>query len=184
MLVFGGTASADPHGVVLAWTDAHGLVRDAPAVREEVTTILADVGVEVAWDELGTAVNPVTIVVTPSQPSGPGWNLKPTAMGVYLTGGRADAVFIFYHRVAAVVGVRAAAERLPTPRERRALARALGRVIVHELVHRLVRGSEHATTGVMRANLDRRALTGRRLALDPKSAAALHWVSRAPRNRR
>lgn len=176
-LLAGWTSSPDAR-VRLAWSDAEGLAPYAALIRREVASILGASGVAVAWSD---AVEPsrdapadrVTVVLTASSPSGAGWGLPPTAMGAYLDSGRSSAIFVFHRRVAEVVGVRESTERLLTLTESRAMARALARVIVHEMVHRISPDQPHAPRGVMRARLDRHALTRPRLRLDADSARAL-----------
>jgi hypothetical protein len=60
----------------------------------------------------------------------------------------------------------------------RDLARALGRVAAHELVHVLVPGQPHASSGLMQARLNRRALSEGRVFFDPDTSTALRAALR------
>jgi hypothetical protein len=161
----------------IAWSDAHELVSDRAAVEREVARLLADTGLDISWAEGPSAAAAraprleVNVVISPSDPSGDGWNLSPTAMGVYLKSESSSAVFVFHERVARVLGVSIEGPRKPS--DSRALGRAVGRVVVHELVHRIAPALAHAEAGVFRADLGRDALTRRRLALDERSRRVL-----------
>ena len=166
------SAESDRYPLSMTWSDAHGLVARPDAVREEVRAILAHAGIDATWEPT-PGQRPILVVMTPSEPSGPGWNLSPSVMGVYLTDGRADSVFVFFERVSKTVGRRGQADGLRTARQRRLVERALGRVIVHELVHRLAPDLPHAAHGLLRSRLNRSALTSARLGLDAASARAV-----------
>ncbi len=121
-----------------------------------------------------TAARPgVVVVLTPSEPTGDGWHLSPSAMGVYLSAEESSAVYVFYHRVARVLGVASGTDGMMEPSDRKRLAKALGRVVVHELVHRIAPELPHADSGVMRGDLGRSFLTRRSLPLDDGSRAAV-----------
>jgi hypothetical protein len=169
--------------ILASWSDGHRLVRYPEEVRAEVRAILEGAGIRVRWsDELGESGSdrflPVSVVVIPSEPSGAGWHISPSAMGVYLAEEEASAVFIFYHRVARVVGVSSGRNGMMDPSDAKRLARALGRVAVHELVHRVAPELPHADSGLMRDDLGRSLLTRRKLELDDRSRSAVLAVLR------
>jgi hypothetical protein len=159
--------------LTLSWSDGHGLVPEGDAVRSEVDAILWNAGLSTRWvEEVDRArLASVRVVVSPSEPSGPGWNLEPPALGVYLVSEESSAAFVFHDRVLAVLGLSRSGVR--TPAERRMLARALARVAVHEIVHRIAPALPHAEAGIMRSRLDRALLTRERAFLDSSSVASL-----------
>lgn len=164
--------------IVASWNDGHGLVRYQEEVRSEVETILEKAGVRVHWSDTGGepppgAALPVSIVVSPSEPEGEGWHLSPSAMGVYFASPESSAVFVFYSRVARVLGVASERDGIILPAERKRLAKALGRVVVHELVHRVAPDLPHADAGIMRSDLGRSLLLQSRLELDEGTRSAL-----------
>ncbi len=169
------------------WSDGHRLVRNREDVRAEIEAILWGAGIRVNWSDgsLGPTPEkalPVTVVLSPSEPSGDGWHLSPSAMGVYLSSAESSAVFVFYRRVARVLGIASERDGMMPPSDRKHLAKALGRVVVHELVHRLAPDLPHADSGVMRGDLGRSDLTRKHLSLDPGSRAAILAALReAPR---
>jgi hypothetical protein len=172
--------------IVVSWSDGHGLVRDRDAVRAEIEAILEGAGIRLRWsDAVGEPGPepglPVSVVVTPSEPSGAGWNISPSAMGVYLASEESSAVFVFYRRVARVLGVSSERNGMMDPSDARRLARALGRVAVHELVHRVAPDLGHADSGLMREDLGRSHLTRKNLELDEGSRAAVLAVLRETR---
>ncbi|HSF20221.1 MAG TPA: hypothetical protein VLK65_32205 [Vicinamibacteria bacterium] len=185
-------AHALAHPLEVTLSDPHGLLLEPYAVRDEITSLLSDAGVRPDWTEFrGPAAGAgaeVNIVVSPSVPSGPGWTLEPTAMGVYLTDGESSVVFVFHRSILSALGLPAARERLLDPKERRDVRRALARVAVHEVIHRLVPGLRHAEGGLMQSDLDRNALTRRRIEIDEvsrnalvKAVASLAFTGRAGR---
>jgi len=109
----------------------------------------------------------VLVIVTPSEPAGEGWHLSPSAMGV------SSAVYVFYHRVARVLGVASERDGMMEPSDRKRLAKALGRVVVHELVHRIAPNLPHADSGVMQGDLGRSYLTRKHLSLDDGSKSGV-----------
>ena len=180
-------ASVESGAVILvSWNDGHGLVANGEDVRAEVDSILEGAGIRVQWSD-ATAQTPsdgaprIAVVISPSEPAGAGWHLSPSAMGVYLSSAESSAVFVFYHRVARVVGVVSVRDGMMRPSDRKRLAKALGRVVVHELVHRLAPNLPHADSGVMRGDLGRSLLTRKRLSLDEGSRSALLTALREAR---
>jgi hypothetical protein len=162
--------------IAATWSDGHGLVPNAGDVRSEIEAILGSAGIGVRWTEGGPEDDSslhVAVVVSPSEPSGAGWRLPPSAMGVYLSTAEASAVFVFYHRVARVLGFPPGRDGMMAPSDRKRLAKALGRVVVHELVHRIVPQRPHADSGLMRGDLGRSFLLRRSLELDEPSKAAV-----------
>ena len=151
-------------------------------LRSELEENLVRLGIEVRWSAdvsqvIASGSLPdvpeVNIAFTPSDPSGPGWNLSPGAMGVCAGGGKTSTVFVFYRPVLRTLGLPQNGERPLRPQEFRHLTVALSRVIVHELVHRFAPSLPHASEGFMRADLDRRALTERHVTLDRRSREAM-----------
>ena len=69
--------------------------------------------------------------------------------GPYRTGRTCErrSVYVFYHRVARVLGVASERDGMMEPSDRRRLAKALARVVVHELVHRVAPDLPHADSG-------------------------------------
>ncbi len=169
--------------ILASWNDAHGLVVNEEEARAEIGAILSGAGIQVLWSdsESGRAVYslPVVVVVTPSEPSGVGWHLSPSAMGVYLSTAESSAVFVFYRRVTRVLGVASGRDGLLTPSDRKRPAKAIGRVAVHELVHRVAPDLPHAECGVMRGDLGRSFLTRREASLDDGSKTAILDALRA-----
>jgi hypothetical protein len=157
--------------ITLSWSDAHGLVPFDSDVKREMDAILSDAGFSTRWVEGGERED-VTVVMSPSDPSGPGWNLEPSSLGVYLLGADSRAVFVFHQRVLAVLGLSRSSGLLP-PAERKVLSRALARVAVHEIVHRIAPALPHAEDGIMRSRLDRALLTRERAMLDQVSIAGI-----------
>ena len=169
-----------PETAILAtWSDAHELVANRNDVQAEIESILEGTGIRFHWtDEFSPPAPPgalpVVVVVSPSEPAGAGWHLPPSAMGVYLaSGSESSAVFVFYRRVAGVLGVGSGCCGMMEPSDRKRLARALGRVVVHELVHRIAPDLPHADSGLMRSDLGRSQLLRSRLPLDERSARAV-----------
>lgn len=172
-------APVEPGPTILAsWSDAHGLVPYREDVRKEVESILEGAGIRVLWSDASVepapeSTLPVVVVVTPSEPAGAGWHLSPSAMGVYLSSDQSSAVYVFYHRVARVLGVASERDGMLEPSDRKRLAKALGRVVVHELVHRVAPDLPHADTGVMQGDLGPSTLTRNHLSLDGDSRSAV-----------
>jgi hypothetical protein len=94
-------------------------------------------------------------------------------MGVYLSTAESSAVYVFYHRMARVLGVASDRDGMMEPSDRKRLAKALGRVVVHELVHRVAPDLPHAGSGLMRGDLGRSDLNRSRLSLDDGSKSAV-----------
>ena len=176
----------DPRASIAAtWSDGHGLVSNPGDVQAEIEAILGSAGIGVRWTDAVPAEDGslhVTVVVSPSDPSGAGWRLSPFAMGVYLSTAESSAVYVFYHRVARVLGIPSGRDGMISPSDRKRLAKALGRVVVHELVHRIAPELPHARSGIMRGDLGPSFLTRRSVSLDDVSAAAvLSALRSAPR---
>ena len=171
--------SVETESTILAsWSDGHGLVPYREEVRAEVESILEGAGIRVHWSDSSAEPTPeralhVAVVVIPSEPAGAGWHLSPSAMGVYLSTAEASAVYVFYHRVARVLGVASGRDGMMEPSERKRLAKALGRVVVHELVHRVASDLPHTDSGVMQGDLGRSFLTRKQLSLDDGSRSAV-----------
>lgn len=172
-------ASVEAGTTILAsWSDGHGLVSYRDDVRAEVESILEGAGIRVQWSDASaepTAQSSldVLVIVTPSEPAGEGWHLSPSAMGVYLSTAESSAVYVFYHRVARVLGVASERDGMMEPSDRKRLAKALGRVVVHELVHRIAPNLPHADSGVMQGDLGRSYLTRKHLSLDDGSKSGV-----------
>lgn len=98
---------------------------------------------------------------------------RSNAIGLAHREPRARAVWLLLSSTQRALGLSADPAFVPPLREQRMLARALARVAAHELVHALAPGHPHAADGLMRARLDRRALTGTRVDFDPATARVL-----------
>jgi hypothetical protein len=96
--------------------------------------------------------------------------------------GESSEVYIFYHRVARVLGVAADRDGMMEPSDRKRLAKALGWVVVHELVHRVAPDLPHADSGLMRGDLGRSDLIQSRLSLDDRSRSAVLAALRGAAN--
>jgi len=105
-------------------------------------------------------------------------------MGVYLSSDESSAVYVFYHRVARVLGVAYERDGMMQPSDRKRLAKALGRVVVHELVHRVAPHLPHADSGVMQGDLGRSYLTRKHLSLDDGSRSGVLAALREARRGR
>jgi hypothetical protein len=85
------------------------------------------------------------IVLTPSNPSGPGWGLEGDVLGASPPGnGRVRSIYIFYKRLKRTV-----ARNTPNPPVR-LLEKALARVVAHEMIHAVAPSVRHAKRGLMR----------------------------------
>jgi hypothetical protein len=182
-LLLSTSFEANEPTIVVAWSDAHDLLGTSGEIRSEIDSILRNAGVSVRFANRPVpGALGVTVVVTPSEPSGAGWNLRPTAMGVYLAAETSSTVFVFYNRVVRVLGYSGASKGLALPAERRDLSRAVARVAVHEIVHRLAPEMPHASDGLMQGRLTRQVLTRERVSLDESSREAV--VSALTKTRR
>ena len=146
--------------------DTHPLVMKV--AREEVESILGDIGVTAEWTDTsaGTLVPKnrfhVKVMVMPKDPSG--WNLPFNTLGVtYIVDEVPDTIYVFMPVVEAAV----ADHRFP-----RKIGEAVGRVIVHELAHVMNPARGHADAGLMAPRQRRRNLFGTCLDLDQSSAVA------------
>ena len=171
--------------LVLAWRDGHNLFPfDRDSIAREVQSIFRQVGVEVQWKWDDEPVNPGSsewnIVLTPSDPSGPGWELEGHPMGLFVhENGKGPSVYIFLSNVMRALAICPRANRILSPPEYRDLSRALARVIAHEVVHAVVPSLPHTNAGLMSEKLNASFLLKPSAALDERSSTTLVLALRA-----
>jgi hypothetical protein len=163
----------------LAWRDGHNLFPfDRDSIAREVQSIFGQVGIEVHWKWDDEPVNPRSsewnIVLTPSDPSGPGWELEGHPMGLFVhENGTGPSVYIFFSNVMRALAIYPQANRLLSPPELRDLSRALARVIAHEVVHAVAPSLPHTNAGLMSESLNASFLLKRKAALDERIGTTL-----------
>jgi len=94
-------------------------------------------------------------------------------MGIALRSPGSRSVWLLLSAARRSLGLPASPTGPLSLQQRRDLARTLGRVAAHELVHVLAPGHPHASRGLMRARLDRSALTERGARFDSGTGEAL-----------
>lgn len=157
------TSSESPR-IVLVWHDAHRLYPGSyGGVAREVASLLTPLDLELSWQpverydpELDDRTILLRIVLMPSDPAGPGWELGEDVMGAVLPSeGHARSIYIFYKTLVRGLKIKALDGRLPDLNERKLIERALGRVVAHEMVHAVAPAVGHAHRGLMRSGVTR-----------------------------
>lgn len=149
-------------------------------VAEETKRILESAGVSARWEraseeeatETESREHRLRVVLVPSDPSGPGWELSAETLGATVRSGpeAPPAVYIFYHSVMSILSRNPSSLMLPDPFFLGRASRAFGRVVAHEIAHAVAPHEPHVGSGLMRAGLARERLIGKReLPLD------VHW---------
>ena len=152
--------------LVLEWLDPHELLPIGNRwLAKETQRVLgaADIGARWDWSrqrdrEDGTPERSrehrLRVVLLPSDPSGPGWQLPANTLGATTLDGAnpPPAVYIFYNTVVASFGLhkRPVTDSYFLGRA----SRALGRIVAHEVAHAIAPGEPHARDGLMRAGLE------------------------------
>jgi len=171
--------AADPSScLVLEWMDPHQLLPAGERwLAKEASRILHDAKIPSRWDwsrghargaSSSAREHRLRVVLVPSEPSGPGWDLASNTLGVTVLDGKqtSPAVYIFYHSIVSVLGrdasKRGRAPNLSDPRFLGPASRALGRVVAHEIAHAIAPGEPHARSGLMQAGLAPKLLTAKR----------------------
>jgi hypothetical protein len=180
MLILGSlpTAKAQSLEMVLSWHDGHRLFPyDLSQVTREVESIFEATGVDIRWKLPGKPTLPlesdVNVVLIPSDPGGPGWQLPSDAMGACVyDNGKKQSVYIFAKNVMRAIRLNPHEDRILSLLERRSLSRALGRVLAHEVVHAVAPSLQHSPEGLMSEGLDIRFLTKKRIRISADSGTA------------
>jgi hypothetical protein len=178
----GGEDSFERDGdllLVLTWWDGHRLFPyDRGLMTREMDSLFGSFGVDVRWREgeswAGASIgSEIQVVLTPSDPSGPGWRLKSHVLGAFVAGdGPPRSVYVFFSNLVRAAKVAPLTDRILKPGERRDLSRALARVIAHEVFHAISPSEPHASEGLMSARLDSCFLTkGTPVEIDAQSRA-------------
>ncbi len=150
--------------LLVVWHDAHRLYPGTHGgVASEVASLFGPLELEMHWQKakrydprLDERTVLVRIVLTPSDPSGPGWGLGEDVMGAVLPGdGRARSVYIFYNTLVRGLKMKSQEGRHPDLNERKLLTKALGRVVAHEMIHAVAPTVGHEKRGLMRRGVTR-----------------------------
>jgi hypothetical protein len=165
--------------ITLLWFDPRETLPGGfETVRQEVTRIFREIGVDVRWTVggLGTTfgasgVPEVPVILLPDDPA-------PVRRGQRIMGlvmrsqEPSRAVWVFLKSVRWTLGhdMRKGGPR--TEAEAQELALAVARVAAHEVVHAIAPDEPHSQGGLMNHSLSRGFLLGRRLPVDPQCAAA------------
>ena len=121
----------------------------------------------------GRRVIPATLY--PELPTN--WRVEPHALGVAVgVPGERRSVFLSVGAAKRALGWRGAPREANAVGGRRAarLGTALGRVLAHELLHTIAPDCPHTRTGLMAANLSRRALVAPGVGFDRTAERYLH----------
>ena len=170
----GEEPAESPPRLLVVWHDAHHLYPGTHrGVAREVASLFAPLDVEMHWQgakqydpALDVRTILVRVVLLPSDPSGPGWELEEDVMGAVLpSNGRKRSIYIFYKTVVRGLKIKAHDGRLPDLNERDLLERALGRVVAHEMIHAVAPSVRHAQHGLMRRGVTRSFLARNELVL-------------------
>lgn len=105
------------------------------------------------------------------------WRVEPQALGVAVgVPGERRSVFLSVGAAKRALGWRGAPREANAVGGRRAarLGTALGRVLAHELLHTIAPDCPHTRTGLMAANLSRRALVAPGVGFDRTAERYLH----------
>ena len=149
--------------LLVVWYDGHRLYPGTHGgVAREIASIFPPLELEMRWlesieydERLDERSILLRIVLTPSDPSGPGWGLDGDVLGAAPPGnGRVRSIYIFYHKLK-----RAVARNTPNPPVR-LLEKALARVVAHEMIHAVAPSVRHAKRGLMRPSVGSSFLAG------------------------
>ncbi len=165
--------------ISLLWFDPRGSLPEGfETVRQEVTRIFREIGVDVRWTLGGPGtvyggadVPEVPLILLPDDPapSRDGQRI----MGLIVKGQqRSRAVWMFLKSVRWTLGHDLRQPRPRTEDEGRDLALAVARVAAHEVVHAIAPDEPHSRGGLMSHSLDRAHLLGQRIPVDAQCAAA------------
>jgi hypothetical protein len=170
--------AAEPLELVLSWNDPHRLVPyDLGRVTREVETVLETTGTSIRWilpnQPTLTPEFDVNVILLPSEPGGPGWNLPSDTMGACVyDAGKKQSVYIFVRNVMRSIRLNPNEDRILSLLERRDLSRSLGRVVAHELVHAVAPSLPHSSEGLMAKGLGISFLTKKRIRISNESSEA------------
>lgn len=173
----------EPLTIGLTWHDAYDLLPHSfETMSGEVCRIYSELGVAVSW-ERGEADGVesmdrdplrINVVLLPSSSSS--WGLQEAAMGVAThRKGSKGSVYVFFPELLGALSMDSQLSQLQKLRGMRDLGIAMARVVAHEVVHVLAPYHPHTKGGLMKSQLSRRFLTGRRskVHLDDASAQVL-----------
>jgi hypothetical protein len=150
--------------LLVVWHDAHHLYPGShTGVAREVAALFAPLEVEMHWQRAKQFDPPLDrrtillrIVLLPSDPAGPGWELGGDVMGAVLpANGRARSIYVFYPTLVRGLKLEPRAGRYPDFHERKLLEKALGCVVAHEMVHAVAPGVSHQKRGLMQPGVTR-----------------------------
>lgn len=151
--------------LVLEWMDPHDLLpRGERWMAKETLRVLAGANVDARWNWSSSGEpspsddeHRIRVVLVPSEPSGPGWELPVNTLGATATDGAnpPPAVYIFYNTIVSAFRLDGANgfEGRAVGNDVLGLAsRAFGRVVAHEIAHAIAPGEPHAGVGLMQAD--------------------------------
>ena len=156
----------------LVWFDPLNAVTCPPAeIGREIADVFGELGVETTWtegsDDEPTAPPQLNVVFLAAVPSS---GLPADTLGVVLSRRNTRTVWIVVPNVLQAIRSGGPMSGSVTAAQ---LARGLGRVVAHEVVHLAAPRLGHTEDGLMRARLDRTALTVGTLRLDAASRRAV-----------
>jgi hypothetical protein len=163
----------------LLWFDPRGsLPGGFETVRQEVTRIFREIGVDVRWTlgGLGTVygaadVPEVPVILLPENPAPPRDGRH--VLGLVMKDQEPNrAVWVFLKDVRWTLGHDLRKQTPRTEGDAQDLAFALARVVAHEVVHAIAPDEPHSRGGLMSHSLNRNYLLGRRIPVDFQCAAA------------
>ena len=149
----------------IVWIDLAGTPAAAErAAQEEATRLLRQVGLEVRWRHGAPADvlegGELAVILVPrDRAARPGTFV----LGACNARSATPRAWIFLDSLQWALGLRS----LDAPADSNELGVALGRIVAHEVLHAVAPAMEHAHAGLMSARLDRTALLGPHLAIDP-----------------
>ena len=165
--------------ISLLWFDPRGGLPDGfETVRQEVTRVFREIGVDARWTlgGLGTVfgvsdVPEVPVILLPDDPS-PSREGR-HVMGLVMKSQEPNrAVWVFLKNVRWTLGQDTRKQVGLLETDARDLALAVARVAAHEVVHAIAPDEPHSRGGLMSHSLNRAYLLGRRLPVDAQCAAA------------
>jgi hypothetical protein len=165
------------HGskIELVWIDPLGRLPCAfDDLTREVAALFDGLGVTLQWHTAtaGMPTDAGELHVILLDDARVGGNAA-RAMGVTQSSpGSARALWVVLPNIRRTLGLPEVVRGHYSKEERWMLARAMARVVAHEIVHSVVPLLPHASSGLMRKQLDRGALLDDKLSLDPASLRA------------